>query len=57
MAVHLQIMERHQVNQTCSVHLQVVWMLDTVIKINMVRCPVMEKGVTFEEKVIVIDFF
>jgi hypothetical protein len=40
---------RHRVDKTCSAHHQVVWMLDTVIQINMVRCKVKEKRVTVEK--------
>ena len=58
---HLQVdkicTEHLQVDKICTVHLQVVWMLDMSIKINMVRCPVMEKTATFEEKVIKLILF
>jgi hypothetical protein len=50
MVVHLQITEHHQIKQTCSVHLQMVWTQDTAIQINMAKCPVMEKGPIVEKK-------
>jgi hypothetical protein len=50
MVVHLQITEHHQIKQTCSVHLQVVWTQDTVIQINMAKSPVMEKVPIVENK-------
>ncbi len=51
MVVHLQITEHHQIKQTCSVHLQVVWTQDTVIQINMAKCLVMEKVPIVEKKI------
>jgi len=53
MALHLQITERHQVNQICLLDLQLKWMLNKSGKINLV----MVKRMIIEEKVKVIDFF